>query len=139
MITSSLPKALVGQLTDRLKSSFLKRFVVRQGSSVLGRLVPFGVGAVVGGAGNHLVGRRVVKSARSAFPPVPLDFPSELAPVIKLPKEPKPPKAIPQPRERTSEAGAAGSRLRSISEKARKALPGGRSMPKADATAPSVE
>ena len=129
MITSSLPKALVGQLTDRLKQSFLKRFVVRQGSSVLGRLVPFGVGAVVGGAGNHLLGRRVIKSARSAFPPVPLDFPSELAPVIKLPKEPKPSKAITLPKVRTS---GDGSRLRSISEKARRALPGGRTMPTAD-------
>ncbi|MCU1571508.1 MAG: hypothetical protein JWR33_2249 [Naasia sp.] len=78
LITSSLPKAMVGQLTDRLKRSFIRRFITRQGTSVLGRLVPFGVGAVVGGAGNHLLGRRVINAAREAFPPPPLELREEL-------------------------------------------------------------
>jgi len=140
MITSSLPKAVVGQLTDRLKKSFLKHFVVRQGTSVVGRLVPFGVGAVIGGTGNHLLGRRVIKSARTAFPPPPLDFPSELAPVIKLPKEPKavkPPKEIKPPKaERSGDGGS--SRLRALGENARKALPRGRSAQKSDDVAPEA-
>ncbi|WP_210479212.1 hypothetical protein [Naasia sp. SYSU D00948] len=80
LITNSLPKAVVGQLTDRIKKSFMKRFVVRQGGSVLGRLVPFGIGAVVGGTGNRLLGRKVVQSAREAFPPPPLVLRAELEP-----------------------------------------------------------
>lgn len=83
LITSSLPKALVGQLTDKIKGTFLRRFVVRQGTSVLGRLVPFGIGAVVGGTGNNLMGRRVVKAAREAFPPAPLVLRGELEPPSK--------------------------------------------------------
>ncbi len=135
MITSSLPKAVVGQLTDRLKSTFLKHFVVRQGGSVIGRLVPFGVGAVIGGAGNHILGRRVVKSARSAFPPPPFDFPAELAPVIKLPHEPKavkPPKEPRSPRE-------GGSRLRSLGRNARRVLPGGTAKTDSTEDQPALE
>jgi hypothetical protein len=80
LITSSLPKAVVGQLTDRLKGTFLRRFALRQGTSVLGRLVPFGVGAVIGGTGSHILGRRIIKSAREAFPPAPVVLREELEP-----------------------------------------------------------
>ncbi|BDZ44394.1 hypothetical protein [Naasia aerilata] len=80
LITNSLPRTLVGQLSERLKRSFVRRFVARQGTSVLGRMVPFGVGAVLGGTGNHLLGRRVIKSAREAFPPAPLLLRNELEP-----------------------------------------------------------
>jgi hypothetical protein len=80
VITNSLPRTLVGQLSERLKRSFLRRFVARQGTSMLGRMVPFGVGAVIGGTGNHLLGRRVIKSAREAFPPAPLILAGELEP-----------------------------------------------------------
>jgi hypothetical protein len=79
-ITSSLPKTLVGPLTDSLKRRFLTSFATRHGTTIIGRMVPFGVGAVIGGTGNHLLGRRVVHSAREAFPPAPLDFRAELTP-----------------------------------------------------------
>src|SRR5690606_29353824 len=68
----------VGVVADRLKQAFLKRFAVTQGGSVLGRTIPFGVGAVVGGTGNHILGRRVVASSQSAFGPIPDDFPDDL-------------------------------------------------------------
>lgn len=80
LVTSSLPKAMVGQLTDRLKRAFVRRFAIRQGGSVLGRLIPFGVGAVIGGAGNRMLGNRVIQSSREAFPPPPLQLRSELEP-----------------------------------------------------------
>ncbi|MCU1438283.1 MAG: hypothetical protein JWP66_1370 [Naasia sp.] len=80
LVTSNLPKAFMGQLTDRLKRAFLRRFAVRQGGSIAGRLLPFGIGAVVGGAGNHLLGKRVIQSAREAFPPPPLELRPELEP-----------------------------------------------------------
>ena len=83
LVTNNLPKAMMGQLTDRLKKKFLHSFLTRQSGSVLGRLVPFGVGAVIGGSGNHLLGRRVINSAREAFPPAPLVFHPELDPRVK--------------------------------------------------------
>ncbi|BDI23383.1 hypothetical protein [Herbiconiux sp. L3-i23] len=80
LVTSNLPQAVVGPLTDSLKRHFIKSFITRHGTSVIGRVVPFGIGAAIGGTGNHLLGRRVVRSARDAFPPAPLEFRAELAP-----------------------------------------------------------
>lgn len=69
----------------------MKRFLTRQGTSVLGRAIPFGIGAVVGGLGNHALGRKVVQSSRSAFGPPPAHFTVVLEPSGgKTAKEPKP-------------------------------------------------
>lgn len=80
MITSSLPRAVMGPLGDRLKKAFVKQFAARSGASIFGKALPFGVGAAVGGAGNHLLGRRVISNARAAFGPPPVDYPAELEP-----------------------------------------------------------
>ena len=78
LVTTSLPRAMVGPLLDRLKSAFIRRFAVQGGVSVVGRALPFGIGAVVGGSGNHILGRRVVTGARRAFGAPPPVFPAEL-------------------------------------------------------------
>jgi len=82
LVTKQLPRAAVDQIAGRIRAAFLRRFAVTQGGSLVGRVLPFGVGAVIGGAGNHLLGRRVVQSARSAFGPPPAGFPPELAVVV---------------------------------------------------------
>ena len=92
-VTKNLPRAALGPLTDRVRTAFLRRFAVTQGTSVVGRAIPFGIGAVVGGVGNNILGRRIVRSAREAFPPPPDTFPASLALVVKAPKEPRAPKA----------------------------------------------
>ncbi|MGO4299709.1 hypothetical protein [Leifsonia sp. RAF41] len=81
LITSSLPAMVVGPLVDRLKSAFIRQFAVRGGASILARAIPFGVGAVIGGAGNNILGRRVVQNARLAFGPTPLVIPQALTPI----------------------------------------------------------
>jgi hypothetical protein len=86
MVTKNLPKAAVGRIADQMKRTFAKRFAARQGASVLGRAIPFGIGAVVGGSGNLVLGRQVVKGTQEAFGPAPLDFPEELAPRIRIPR-----------------------------------------------------
>lgn len=86
LVTKSLPSAVLGPLGDRVQKVFLQKFAVSQGSSVVGRLIPFGVGAVVGGGGNHLLGRRVVNASRTAFGPAPATFPETLDAVIREPK-----------------------------------------------------
>jgi hypothetical protein len=78
LVTSSLPKSALGSVTKNIRDAFIKRFVVRQGTGVLGRALPFGIGAVVGGAGNHALGRKIVASSRTAFGPAPASFPIEL-------------------------------------------------------------
>jgi hypothetical protein len=79
MVTKQLPRVAVDQIAERIRAAFLRRFVVTQGGSFVGRVLPFGIGAVVGGAGNHLLGRRVVQASRQAFGPAPATFPAELA------------------------------------------------------------
>ena len=80
LVTKTIPRAAVGPLLDRLKTSFLHRFAVRGGASWIGKALPFGIGAAVGGAGNHLLGRRVIVNARRAFGAPPALLPPELEP-----------------------------------------------------------
>jgi hypothetical protein len=79
LVTRTLPGTALGPIADRLKTSFLRHFAARTSAGALGRLVPFGIGAVIGGSGNHILGKRVVKSARLAFGPPTADFPAELS------------------------------------------------------------
>ena len=81
LVTKSLPRAAMGPLVDRLKSAFIRQFASRGGASFIGKALPFGVGAVIGGAGNHLLGRRVLNNSRRAFGAAPAVLPSELEPV----------------------------------------------------------
>jgi len=97
-ITKSLPRAVVGPIADRLKVTFMKKFAIAQGTNVVGRLIPFGIGAVIGGGGNHLLGRQIVRTAREGFGPPPATFPEWLAIVPKPPKAPKAPKTPKSPK-----------------------------------------
>ncbi|WZH36060.1 MAG: hypothetical protein PIR02_14985 [Microbacterium enclense] len=80
LVTKTLPRAAVAPLVDRLKTTFVRQFAARGGASWLGKALPFGVGAVVGGAGNHILGRRVLVNARRAFGPPPLVLPADVEP-----------------------------------------------------------
>ncbi|MFF1385039.1 hypothetical protein ACFVWT_15875 [Arthrobacter sp. NPDC058288] len=68
-----------GSVRDRIQRAFLRNLLQRQGTALLGRALPFGVGAVVGGVGNRVMGRAVVASAKEAFGPMPDTIPGELA------------------------------------------------------------
>jgi ribosomal protein L11 len=78
LVTKRLPSTMLKALTDRVRKSFIRRFATRQGASIVFRAVPFGIGAVIGGAGNRIAGQRVVKSTREAFGPSPSAFPEEI-------------------------------------------------------------
>jgi ribosomal protein L11 len=86
LVTKRLPSTVMKGLAERLRKSFVRRFVARQGANIVFRAVPFGIGAVVGGAGNRIAGQRVVKATREAFGPAPSAFPDE----IQLPDQPRP-------------------------------------------------
>ena len=59
---------------------FIKQFAVRGGAGIIGKAIPFGIGAVIGGAGNHMLGRRVLQQSRLAFGRRPGVLPLELEP-----------------------------------------------------------
>lgn len=90
LVTKSLPRSVMGPVADRIKKTFMKKFAVAQGTNVVGRLIPFGIGAVIGGGGNHLLGRQIVRTAREGFGPAPVAFPGWLEPSAKEPRALKP-------------------------------------------------
>jgi len=80
LVTKTLPRAAVGPIVDRLKSTFIRQFAARGGASWIGKALPFGIGAAVGGAGNNILGRRVLVGSRRAFGMPPINLPGELEP-----------------------------------------------------------
>ncbi|ROQ38404.1 hypothetical protein EDF46_2040 [Frondihabitans sp. PhB188] len=78
LVAKRLPQAAMSNLSGMVRKEFTKRFVRMQSATIVGRAIPFGIGAVVGGVGNHTLGRKVVTSSRTAFGPAPAAFPSEL-------------------------------------------------------------
>ncbi len=75
---ASLPLPTLGRLNTRMLSYFVKRYTVRKGALMFGKMLPVGVGAVVGGAGNRMVGKKIVRNAREAFGVAPTRWPSAL-------------------------------------------------------------
>ncbi|MDN4642845.1 hypothetical protein [Arthrobacter sp. PsM3] len=72
------PLAGFGSVRERMQTMFLRTLLKKQGTALLGRALPFGIGAVVGGVGNRIMGRAVVANAKEAFGPMPLIIPGEL-------------------------------------------------------------
>lgn len=72
-VSSSAVKAIQGTVQKR----FLKWLLKKQGGALVGRALPFGVGAVVGGGGNLVMGRAVIRATREAFGPAPAEIPGE--------------------------------------------------------------
>lgn len=125
LVTKSLPRAAVGPMVDRLKSVFLKQFATRGGASFLGKAMPFGVGAVIGGTGNHILGRRVLTTSHRAFGTPPTVLPAELEPVDGAEKLELRMLHGAQ-YVRNAVAGAAGTAARGVTWAGRKALSVGR-------------
>ena len=77
-ITSRIPGPTMKGMNSRLVRKFITKYAARRSALVLGKLVPAGIGAAIGGAGNRAIGKGVVKNAREAFGPAPARWPDEL-------------------------------------------------------------
>ena len=64
----------IGGVNARLARLLVGRFGARQGALLLGRAIPFGIGAGIGAAGNAALARSAIGSARRAFGPPPKHF-----------------------------------------------------------------
>jgi hypothetical protein len=73
-----VPLAGFGSVRERIQRAFLRSLIKRQGTALLGRALPFGIGAVVGGVGNRVMGQAVIANAKAAFGPMPDTIPGEL-------------------------------------------------------------
>ena len=73
--TAALPLPVVSQLNNRLLKFFVKRYALRRGAIAFGKMLPMGIGAVIGGGGNRLMGKKIISNARTAFGPPPGRWP----------------------------------------------------------------
>jgi len=72
--TRSVPTSALRNINKVLGQNFVTKYGTRQGIITIGKVAPAGFGALIGGGGNHFMGRTVVKGARSAFGPAPLGW-----------------------------------------------------------------
>ena len=75
---ASLPLPTLARFNTRMLKYFVKRYTVRRGALMFGKMLPVGIGAVVGGAGNRIVGKKIVRNARQAFGIPPARWPATL-------------------------------------------------------------
>lgn len=75
---ASLPLSTLARLNTRMLKYAVKRYTVRRGALMFGKMLPIGIGAAVGGAGNRIVGKKIVRNARNAFGTAPARWPGTL-------------------------------------------------------------
>ncbi|MBT0993024.1 hypothetical protein KIN34_01795 [Cellulomonas sp. DKR-3] len=92
LLMTRLPMATVKKVNSTLTRRMVRAQLAKQTGLFFGRLLPYGVGVVVGAAGGRALGRQVITGARKAFGPAPLAFrdPLELAPSDPRVIEPSP-------------------------------------------------
>lgn len=76
-IVRGIPMSSINGVNKVLGRHFVTKFGTKQGLLVLGRHVPFGLGAAIGAGGNAALGRATVLSARRAFGHPPPEFPRD--------------------------------------------------------------
>lgn len=89
-VAAAVPLTTLRQINRVLGRNFVTRFGTRQGIVVLGRVAPFGIGAVIGGGANAALATLAVKASRRAFGPPPPSWPSQTdstPPVSETPRD----------------------------------------------------
>lgn len=82
-----------------IRNMFIKRFLTSQTGALLGRALPFGVGAVVGGGANLSLGKDIVKNTHLAFGDAPVIFPDNLM------ITPRAPRVVPEEQSEKTDGG----------------------------------
>ncbi|OBG75954.1 hypothetical protein A9X03_06890 [Mycobacterium sp. E1715] len=75
---AAVPLSSMSRLNSRLLKSWVKRYTLRRGALVFGKLLPVGIGVVVGAVGNYFAGRKIVRNANRAFGTPPVRWPRAL-------------------------------------------------------------
>ena len=92
-LSKNMPLATIRTLVAPVQKRFLKKMAVKGSASIVGKALPFGIGAAVGGVGNYMMGKAVIASANRAFGPAPLEIPPLLLAELGAAKPAKPVKA----------------------------------------------
>ncbi|WHP18984.1 hypothetical protein [Cellulomonas sp. ES6] len=73
-LLTRMPTGTIRRVNTRLTRQLFRRQLARQSGLAFGRLVPFGIGAVIGVAGARALARTVIEGAQQAFGPAPAAF-----------------------------------------------------------------
>ncbi|QZN86186.1 hypothetical protein [Cellulomonas sp. C5510] len=87
-LLTRMPTGTIRRVNTRLTRQLFRRQLARQSGLALGRLVPFGVGAVVGVTGARALARTVIEGAQQAFGPAPASFGDRVV-VVETGAEPR--------------------------------------------------
>lgn len=68
----------ISSMNDSLLKRFLMQFIAKRSALMLGKIIPAGIGAAIGGFGNRALGHRLIDNSRQAFGPAPLGWPQPL-------------------------------------------------------------
>lgn len=68
-VVAKVPVETLRQINKVLGKNFVTKYGTKQGIIVLGRVAPFGIGAMIGGGANAAIGALAVRAARRAFGP----------------------------------------------------------------------
>jgi len=68
---ASLPMSTLARLNTRLLKRAVKRYTVKRGSADARQDAAVASAAAIGGAGNRMVAKKIVRNANSAFGPAP--------------------------------------------------------------------
>ncbi|GAA4617869.1 hypothetical protein GCM10023195_79960 [Actinoallomurus liliacearum] len=74
-VVAKVPVETLRQINGVLGKHFITKYGTKQGIIVLGRVAPFGIGAVIGGSANAAIAALTVKASRRAFGPPPTTWP----------------------------------------------------------------
>ncbi|MET8118227.1 hypothetical protein [Micromonospora sp. NPDC005291] len=74
-IVAKVPLQTLRQINKVLGRHFITKYGTKQGIIVLGRMAPFGIGAVIGGGANAALATLAVRAGRRAFGPPPTTWP----------------------------------------------------------------
>jgi hypothetical protein len=75
---AALPLSSMSQLNSRLLKSWVRRYTIRRSALLFGKLLPVGIGVVVGAIGNYLAGKKIIRNANRAFGAPPVRWPRAL-------------------------------------------------------------
>lgn len=73
-VVQRIPMSQINAINKVLGRNFVTKYGTKQGIVVLGRTVPFGIGAIIGGSANAAMSTMVIRSARRAFGPPPNEW-----------------------------------------------------------------
>ncbi|MDX5568192.1 hypothetical protein PYK79_39600 [Streptomyces sp. ID05-04B] len=73
-VVAKVPVETLRQINKVLGRNFVTKYGTKQGIIVLGRVAPFGIGAVIGGGANAAMATLAVRAGRRAFGPPPTSW-----------------------------------------------------------------